>query len=34
MTGEEFFSKQIQRFSGGIYIYVKKKSKDVSQMEA
>lgn len=28
MSGEEFFNKQIQRFSGGIYIYVKKKSKD------
>jgi hypothetical protein len=27
-SGEEFFNKQMQRFSGGIYIYVKKKSKD------
>ena len=27
-NGEEYFNKQMQRFSGGIYIYVKKKSKD------
>lgn len=26
--GEEYFNKQMQKFSGGIYIYVKKKSKD------